>query len=78
MPLIFVVTSGIYFSLEHPHMWSMANWQKSSFTREPPKAKAELRQVLAEAVRHTQPSADHGPKRPSKAKKIVARAAYVD
>jgi len=51
MPLIFVVTSGIYFSLEHPHMGSMANWQKSSFTREPRKTKAELRQMLAEAVR---------------------------
>ena len=76
--LIFAVTSGIYFSLEHPHMWSMANWQKSSFTREPPKTKAELRQMLTEAVRNTQPSADYGPKRPSKAKKIVAGPAYVD
>jgi hypothetical protein len=56
----------------------MAYWQKSSFTREPPKTKAELRQMLAEAVRQTQPSADHGPKRPSKVKKIVVRAAYVD
>ena len=70
----FVVTSGIYFSLAHPHIGSMANWQRSSFTREPPKTKAELRQMLAEAVRHTQPSANH----PSKVKKIVARAAYVD
>jgi len=56
----------------------MANWQKSSFTREPPKTKAELRQMLAEAVRNTQPSADHGPKRPLKAKKIVAGVDYVD
>ena len=76
--LFFVVTSGIYFSLAHPHIGSMANWQKSSFTREPPKTKAELRQMLAKAVRNTQPSADHGPKRLSKAKKIVAGAAYVD
>ena len=27
-------------------------------TREPPKSKAELREVLAEAVRNTRPSAD--------------------
>jgi hypothetical protein len=76
MPLIFVVTGGIYFSVGHPHLMSMANWQKSSFTREPPKTKAELRQMLAEAVRNTQPSADRGPKRLPKAKKIVAGAAY--
>jgi hypothetical protein len=56
----------------------MANWQQSSFTREPPKTKAELRQMLAEAVRNTQPSADHGPKRQPKAKSIPAAAACVD
>jgi uncharacterized protein YdhG (YjbR/CyaY superfamily) len=32
----------------------MTQWQKS-FTREPPKTKAELREMLAEAVRNTQP-----------------------
>jgi hypothetical protein len=32
----------------------MAQWQKS-FTKEPPKTKAELREMLAEAVRNTQP-----------------------
>jgi len=32
----------------------MTQWQKS-FTREPPKTKAELRAMLAEAVRNTQP-----------------------
>jgi hypothetical protein len=74
----FVVSSGIYFSLGHPHIVSMANWQKSSFTREPPKTKAELRQMLAEAVRNTQPSADHGPKRLPKAKKVAAGATCVD
>jgi hypothetical protein len=42
----------------------MTQWQKSSFTREPPKTKAELRQMLAEAVRNTQPSAENGSKRP--------------
>jgi hypothetical protein len=31
----------------------MTQWQKS-FTREPPKTKAELREMLAEAVRNTQ------------------------
>jgi hypothetical protein len=33
----------------------MAHWQ-ASVTREPPKTKAELRQMLADAVRNTQPS----------------------
>jgi uncharacterized protein YdhG (YjbR/CyaY superfamily) len=32
----------------------MTQWQKS-FTREPPKTKAELREMLAEAVRNAQP-----------------------
>jgi hypothetical protein len=39
----------------------MAQWQ-ASITRTPPKTKAELRQMLAEAVRNTQPSADRKPK----------------
>jgi hypothetical protein len=56
--------SGIYFSLGHPHIVTVAQWQKSSFTREPPKTKAELRQMLTEAVRNTQPSAENGSKRP--------------
>jgi len=34
-------------------MLLMAQWQKPS-TREPPKTKAELREMLAEAVRNTQ------------------------
>jgi hypothetical protein len=74
----FLVTHGIYFCLRHPHMVSMAHWHQSSFTREPTKTKAELRQMLAEAVRNTQPGADHGPKRPPKAKGIAAGAAHVD
>jgi hypothetical protein len=45
----------------------MAQWQ-ASIPREPPKTKAELRQMLTEAVRNTQPSADHRPKRAPKAK----------
>ena len=47
----------------------MTQWQKS-FTREPPKTKAELREMLAEAVRNTQPK----PKRAPKDKKDVATA----
>jgi hypothetical protein len=75
---VFAATSGIYFSLRHPHIATMAGWQKSGFTREPPKTKAELRQMLTEAVRNTQASADDGPKRLPKAEKIAAGAAYVD
>jgi hypothetical protein len=41
----------------------MTQWQKP--TREPPKTKAQLREMLTEAVRNTQPE----PKRPPQAKK---------
>jgi hypothetical protein len=52
----------------------MAQWQKT-FTRESPKTKAELREMLTEAVRNTQPE----PKRPPKAAgKIATKAACVD
>jgi hypothetical protein len=44
----------------------MAQW-KSSTTRQPPMTKDELRSMLAEAVRNTQPIADHAPKSPPKA-----------
>lgn len=54
---------GIYFSLGHPHIVTVTQWQKSSFTREPPKTKGELRQ-RTEAVRNTRPSAENGSKRP--------------
>jgi hypothetical protein len=74
----FAAPRGVYFSLRHPHIASMAHWQKSNHTREPTRTKAELRQMLAEAVRNTQPSASHGPKRLPKAKKAAARAGYVD
>jgi hypothetical protein len=53
----------------------MANWQKST-TRQAPKTKAELREMLTEAVRNTQPSLE--PNRPVKAKKIVAGTARAD
>jgi hypothetical protein len=39
----------------------MAQWQKPS-TREPPKTKAELREMLTEAVRNTQPEPERPPK----------------
>jgi hypothetical protein len=39
----------------------MVQW-KSSTTRQPPKTKDELRLMLAEAVRNTQPVADDSPK----------------
>ena len=67
--------SGIYFCLSHHHMMVMANWQKSKMTRQAPKTKAELRDMLSEAVRNTQPGADHPPKRPATTKKVAAEAA---
>jgi len=46
----------------------MTQWQKS-FTREPPKTKAELREMLTEAVRNTQPE----PKAPAEGQKRSRR-----
>jgi hypothetical protein len=46
----------------------MAQWQ-ASITRAPPKTKAELRQMLTEAVSNTQAGAAEGVKQPPKAKK---------
>lgn len=55
----------------------MTNWQKPG-KREAPKTKAELREMLTEAVRNT-PSPDQTSKpRPAKAKKTAAGAADVD
>ena len=56
--------AGVYLPLHHPHMLIMAQWQKP-YTREPPKTKAELREMLTEAVRNTQTE----PERPPKASK---------
>jgi len=53
------------------------NWQRSS-TREPRKTKAELREMLTEAVRNTQPVPDRKPKRRERVKKIAAVEACVD
>ena len=50
------------------HIPIMAHWQ-ASITRAPPKTKAELRQMLTEAVRNTQDEAADGAKQPPKAKK---------
>jgi hypothetical protein len=38
----------------------MATWQKT-YTREPPKTKIELREMLAQAVRNTQPESNLPP-----------------
>ena len=57
------VPARVYFPLPHPHISFMTQWQPPK--REPAKTKAELREMLAEAVRNTQPK----PKRPPKAKK---------
>ena len=62
----------LYFYFLHPHMLTMVAWQKTNFTREPPKTKAELRQMLTEAVRNTQANADLKPKRLPKVDKIAA------
>jgi len=42
----------------------MAQW-RTSITQEPQKSKAELRHMLAEAVRNTQLGAVHEPKQPA-------------
>lgn len=63
--------------LEHHHIVCMAHWQ-ASITRQPPKTKVELRQMLTEAVRNTKPSAHHGAKPAPKAKKNAAEVAYID
>jgi hypothetical protein len=52
-----------------PHILIVTQWQPAR--REPAKTKAELREMLAEAVRNTQPE----PKRAPKAKKDAATGA---
>ncbi len=49
----------------------MAHWQ-ASIAKAPPKSKAELRQMLTEAVRNTQSDADHRPKGSAKSNKDQA------
>ena len=49
------------------HIVLMVEWKS---TRQPPKTKAELYEMLAEAVRNTQPSTPREPKHPPKPKKI--------
>jgi hypothetical protein len=48
-------------SARNPRIPSMATWQKT-FTREPPKTKAELREMLTQAVENTQPEPKRLPK----------------
>jgi hypothetical protein len=55
----------------------MGNWQKSS-TRAPHRTKAELSQMLAEAVRNTKPASDQGSKCPANPRKIAAATAHGD
>jgi len=55
----------------------MAYWQ-GSIKREPPKTKAELREMLAEAVRNTQPGSNAEPKRKRQSKAATTAAAPVD
>ena len=57
---------GFNFGFGIPTWTLMAQW-KSSTTRQPPMTKDELRLMLAEAVRNTQPIADHSPKRSAEA-----------
>jgi len=49
-------------------MVDMAHWQ-ASITRAPPKTKAQLREMLTEAVRNTQADMADSAKQPPKAKK---------
>ena len=50
----------------------MVEWKSK---KEPPKSKAELREILADAVRNTARTAAHRPKRLLKAKKDTYLAA---
>ena len=54
-------------ALGHPHIVIMAHWQ-ASIPKAPPKSKAELRDMLAEAVRNTQAETERLTKRQAKAK----------
>ncbi len=68
------ITKGGLNRTRKPHIEAMANWQASN-KREAPKTKAELREMLAQAVRNTQPGTDTEPKkgkRPSKAETVTA------
>lgn len=53
----------------------MSNWQKST-TRQAPMSKAELRLMLTEAVRNTQPGLE--PEQLSRVRKIAAGTAPAD
>ena len=54
-------------ALGHPHIVTMAHWQ-ASITKAPPKSKAELRDMLAEAVRNTQAEFEQRRKHQAKGK----------
>lgn len=61
-----IAPAGVQFPLPTSHILIMTTWQPPK--REPAKTKAELREMLAEAVRNTQ--AEN--KRLQKAKKVKA------
>jgi hypothetical protein len=56
--------NGVHFRLQYPHILFLSEWQPPR--REPKKTKAELREMLAKAVRNT---AQPAPKPPPKAKR---------
>ena len=55
---------GVASAPGHPHIRRMTSRWTTKPARQPPKTKIELREMLAEAVRNTQPK----PARPLKAK----------
>jgi hypothetical protein len=55
------VNEWALISARNPHILFMTQWQKS-YTREPPKTKAQLREMLTEAVRNTQREPKRSPK----------------
>ena len=59
--------SGVLIALQHPHISEMSMRTKT-YTREPKKTKAELYEMLAEAVRNTAQPPE--PKRPPKPRKM--------
>jgi len=65
-----------FILLRHSHIVSMAQWQKS-YTREPTRTKAELREMLTEPSAYAtqfRPRAEA----PAEAKATAAGAAYVE
>ena len=49
----------LQFHRPHPHIWLMTSWKPTP--RAPAKTKEELREMLAQAVRNTQPETEPKP-----------------